>query len=60
MQTKTLQIVIAMAVFFALNLLFFGTGEVRLFAAIATTLIFGLSYAAIIAGLALFRKDDSE
>ena len=60
MQTKTIQIVIAMAVFFGLNLLFFGTGEGRLFAAIATTLIFGLSYAAIIAGIAMFRGNDHE
>ncbi len=60
MQTKTLQIVIAMVVFFGLQILFFGTGEGRLFAAIATSLIFGLAYAAIIAGFAMFRKDDGE
>ena len=57
MQTKTLQIVIAMAVFFALQVLFFGTADGKLFAAAASSLIFGLIYAAIIAGLAIFRGD---
>ena len=60
MQTKTLQIIIAMAVFFALQIVFFGTGEGKLFAAAASTLIFGLAYAAIIAGLAIFRGNDRE
>ena len=57
MQTKTLQIIIAMAVFFALQVIFFGTADGKLFAAAASTLIFGLAYGAIIAGLAIFRGD---
>ena len=57
MQTKTIQVAIAVVVFFCLNMLFFGTGEGRVFAAIAASLIFGLTYAAILAGIAIFRGD---
>ena len=55
MQTKTLQIIIAMAVFFALQVLYFGTADGKFFAAAASSLVFGMLYAAIIAGLAIFR-----
>jgi hypothetical protein len=58
MQGKKLQFLIAVAVFFGLQLIFFGVGEGRIYTAVATTLVFGLIYAAIIAGLALFRRDD--
>jgi hypothetical protein len=58
MRGKTLQILIAIAVFFVLQIVFFGVGEGRLFTAIATSLIFGLIYAAIIAGVAIFRGRD--
>ena len=60
MQAKTMQVIVAVIVFFCLNVLFFGTGEGRLFAAAATSLIFGLTYAAILAGIAIFRDRDRD
>ncbi len=60
MQTKTLQVAIAVVVFFGLNLLFFGATDGRLYLAVASSLIFGLTYAAILAGIAIFHGDKAE
>ena len=58
MQGKALQIAIASAVFFVLNLLFFGTQDGRIYAAAASTLVFAMMYAAIIVAVRVFRRDD--
>ena len=60
MRGKAIQVAIAMVVFLALNLLFLGAGEGRLYGAIGFTLVFGMIYAAILAAVAMFRGSRKE
>ena len=60
MRGKAIQVAIAMVVFLALNLLFLGVGEGRIYSAIGFTLVFGMIYAAILAAMAMFRGSGKE